>query len=95
MAAHAHDQALRPHLGRHQTRRDRADYDSHLSGAAPMLTAEDTVKRNAAECAFVDDRCTVGIRLKAAIEMVREYGDRLWRRPSKSGPAFGDGLSAR
>ena len=41
----------------------------------PMLTAEDVVKRIAAECAFADDRCAVGIRLKAAVAIVREYGE--------------------
>jgi hypothetical protein len=36
----------------------------------PILTAEDVVKRIAAECAFVADRGGVGIRLKTG-------GDRL------------------
>jgi hypothetical protein len=33
---------------------------------APILTAEDVVWRIAAECAYVDERGSVGIRLKAA-----------------------------
>jgi hypothetical protein len=42
-----------------------------------MLTAQDVVKRIAAECALVDERCAVGIRLKVAVAIVREYGERL------------------
>lgn len=41
----------------------------------PILTAEDVVKRIAAECAFVDERGAVGIRLKPAAAIVRQYGD--------------------
>jgi hypothetical protein len=40
-----------------------------------FLTAEDVVKRIAPECAFVDDRGAVGIRLKPAAAIVREYGE--------------------
>jgi hypothetical protein len=40
-----------------------------------MLTAEDVIKRIAAECAYVDDRGGVGIRLKPAAAIVREYGE--------------------
>jgi hypothetical protein len=40
-----------------------------------MITAEDVVKRIATECAFVDDRGGVGIRIKPAAMIVREYGD--------------------
>jgi hypothetical protein len=36
-----------------------------------ILTAEDVVKRIAAECAFVDERGAVGIRLKPAAAIVR------------------------
>jgi hypothetical protein len=39
------------------------------------LTAEDVVKRIAAECAFVDDRSGVGIRLKPAAPIVQQYGE--------------------
>jgi hypothetical protein len=42
---------------------------------APILTAEDVVKRIAAECAFVDERGAVGIRLKPAAAIVRLYGE--------------------
>ena len=33
---------------------------------APLLTAEDVVRRIAAECAYVDERGGVGIRLEPA-----------------------------
>ena len=47
-----------------------------------ILTAEDVIKRIAAECAFVDERGAVGIRLKPAAAIVRLYGEqfRLRRR---------------
>jgi hypothetical protein len=45
----------------------------------PILTAEDVVKRIAAECAFVDDRGAVGIRLKPAAAIVRQYGEQFRR----------------
>ncbi len=53
----------------------------------PILTAEDVVKRIAAECAFVDDRGAVGIRLKPAAAIVRQYGEqfrRIRRKPVRS-----------
>ncbi len=37
----------------------------------PILAAEDVVKRIAAECAFVDERGAVGIRLEPAVAIVR------------------------
>ena len=40
-----------------------------------ILTAEDVVRRIAAECAFVDERGGVGIRLKPAAAIVRQYGE--------------------
>jgi hypothetical protein len=40
-----------------------------------ILTAEDVVKRIAAECAFIDDRGAVGIRLKPAAAIVQQYGE--------------------
>ena len=59
----------------------------------PVLTAEDVVKRIAAECAFIDDRGAVGIRLKPAAAIVRQYGEqfralrrRQGRRPAKPPP---------
>jgi hypothetical protein len=41
----------------------------------PILTAEDVVRRIAAECAFVDERGGVGIRLRPAVAIVRQYGE--------------------
>jgi len=41
---------------------------------AAILTAEDVVRRIAAECAFVDERGCVGIRLEAVAAIVRQYG---------------------
>ena len=39
------------------------------------MTVEDVVKRIAAKCAFVDERGAVGIRLKPAAAIVRQYGE--------------------
>jgi len=48
------------------------------------LTAEDVVKRIAAECAlFVDDRGAVGIRLKPAAAIVRQYGEQFRAAPRR------------
>jgi hypothetical protein len=44
-----------------------------------ILTAEDVVRRIAAECAYVDERGGVGIRLEAAAAIVRLYGDQFRR----------------
>lgn len=52
------------------------------SGMRPILTAEDVVKRIAAECAFVDDRGAVGIWLKPAAAIVRQYGEHFRARPA-------------
>jgi hypothetical protein len=49
---------------------------------APILTAEDVVRRIAAECAYVDDRGSVGIRLEPAAAIVRQYGEQ-FRRASR------------
>jgi hypothetical protein len=46
---------------------------------APVLTAEDVVRRIAAECAFVDERGGVGIRLEPAAAIVRQYGEQFRR----------------
>jgi hypothetical protein len=51
----------------------------------PILTAEDIVKRIAAECAFVDERGAVGIRLEPAAAIVRQYGDQFGVRRRKPG----------
>jgi hypothetical protein len=50
---------------------------------APILTAEDVVRRIAAECAYVDERGAVGIRLKPAAAIVRQYGEQFRRRPRR------------
>ena len=56
------------------------------------MTAEDVVKRIAAECTFIDDRGGVGIRLKPAAAIVRQYGEqfravpRRKRQPPKPPP---------
>ena len=42
---------------------------------APILTPEDVVRRIAAECTFVDEHGAVGIRLKPAATIVRQYGN--------------------
>jgi hypothetical protein len=56
---------------------------------APILTAEDVVRRIAAECTFVDERGAVGIRLKPAVAIVRQYGNqfRAPRRKRQPRPA--------
>jgi hypothetical protein len=48
-----------------------------------MLTAEDVVWRIAAECSYIDDRGGVGIRLKPAAELVRQYGEQFRREPRR------------
>ena len=52
----------------------------------PMLTAENVVRRIAAECAFVDERGSVGIRLKPAIAIVRQYGEQFQKEPPTRRP---------
>jgi hypothetical protein len=47
------------------------------------LTAEDVVRRIAAECAFVDQRGGVGIRLRPAAAIVRQYGEQFRRAPPR------------
>jgi len=47
---------------------------------APILTAEDVVRRIAAECAYVDECGGVGIRLEPAAAIVRRYGEQFWPR---------------
>jgi hypothetical protein len=49
--------------------------EQHAAGEVAMMTAEDVVKRIAAECAYVDARGGVGIRLKPAAAIVRAYGE--------------------
>jgi hypothetical protein len=50
---------------------------------APILTAEEVVRRIAAECAYVDERGGVGIRLEPAAAIVRQYGEQFRRRPRR------------
>jgi hypothetical protein len=50
---------------------------------AQTLTAEDVVRRIAAECAYVDDCGSVGIRLKEAAAIVRQYGEQFRRIPRR------------
>ena len=38
------------------------------------MKLEDVVRRIAAECSYIDQRGAVGIRLKPAADIVREYG---------------------
>jgi hypothetical protein len=52
----------------------------------PILTVEDVVRRIAAECAFVDERGSVGIRLKPAIAIVRRYGEQFRKEPPTRRP---------
>jgi hypothetical protein len=52
---------------------------------ASPLSAEDVVRRIAAECAYVDERGGVGIRLKPAAAIVRQYGEQ-FRRPPRRKP---------
>ena len=47
---------------------------------ASILTPEDVVRRIAAECTFIDERGAVGIRLRPAAAIVRQYGEQ-FRRP--------------
>jgi hypothetical protein len=52
----------------------------------PVLTAEDVVKRIAIECAYVDERGGVGIRLQPAAAIVRQYREQFRvprRRPAR------------
>jgi hypothetical protein len=60
--------------------------EEHVEGRGmpQILTAEDVVKRIAAECAFVDERGAVGIRLKPAAAIVRQYGEQFRPRRRKT-----------
>ena len=49
---------------------------------APISTAEDVVRRIAAECAYLDERGSVGIRPEPAAAIVRRYGEQ-FRRPAR------------
>jgi hypothetical protein len=59
---------------------------------AAILTPEDVVRRIAAECAYLDERGGVGIRLEPAAAIVRQYGEqfrapRRRRRPRSAKPS--------
>jgi hypothetical protein len=49
---------------------------------ASISTPEDVVRRIAAECTFIDERGAVGIRLRPAAAIVRQYGEQ-FRRPAR------------
>lgn len=49
----------------------------------PILTAGDVVRRIAVECAYVDDRGSIGIRLKPAVAIVRQYGEQFRLVPAR------------
>ena len=51
---------------------------------ASILTPEDVVRRIAAECTFIDERGAVGIRLKPAAAIVRQYGEQFRRPPRQN-----------
>jgi hypothetical protein len=53
-----------------------------VSPQRPM-TAEDVVRRIAAECAFVSANGEVGIRLRPAAAIVRQYGEQFRRAPPR------------
>ena len=56
---------------------------------ATIMAAEDVVQRIAAECAYVDDRGGVGIRLEPAAAIVRRYEEQFrWprRRQTRRSP---------
>jgi hypothetical protein len=51
------------------------------------LTAEDVVRRIAAECAFVSANGEVGIRIEPAAALVRQYAEQFRRAaPRRRGP---------
>ena len=50
---------------------------------ASILTPEDVVRRIAAECTFIDKRGAVGIRLKPAAAIVRQFGEQFRRSPRR------------
>jgi hypothetical protein len=50
------------------------------------VTAEDVVRRIAAECAFVSANGEVGIRLESAAALVRRYGEQFRPAPPRRRP---------
>ena len=51
-----------------------------------ILSPEDVVRRIAAECAYVDERGGVGIRLEPAATIVRQYGEQFRTRRRERRP---------
>jgi len=47
------------------------------------LTAEDVVRRIAAECTFIGGNGEVGIRIEPAAAIVRQYGEQFRRAPPR------------
>jgi hypothetical protein len=47
------------------------------------MTAEDVVRRIAAECTFISANGEVGIRLRPAAAIVRQYGQQFRTRPRR------------
>jgi hypothetical protein len=50
------------------------------------LTAEDVVRRIAAECTFIGGNGEVGIRIEPAAAIVRQYGEQFRRAPPRRRP---------
>ena len=50
---------------------------------ASTLTPEDVGRRIAAECTFIDELGAVGIRLKPAVAIVRQYAEQFRRAPRR------------
>jgi hypothetical protein len=67
------------------------DYDLERPPVGPRMSSSGLLP----SAPLPTERGDVGIQLKAAVAIVREYGERLWRLLSKSGATFGDRLSTR
>ena len=61
---------------------------------ASILTPEDVVRRIAAECTLINERGAVGIRLKPAAAIVRQYGERFRQPDGIEHTIFGGALAA-
>jgi hypothetical protein len=61
-----------------------------------MHTAEDVIRRIAAECAYIDERGGVGIQFQPAAALVRQYAENSARdrRPCRVSRA-GDAIRSR
>jgi hypothetical protein len=62
---------------------------------ATILTVEDVVRRIAAECAYVDERGGVGIRLEPAAAIVRQFRPPRRQRRASANEAPSPALSSR